>query len=166
MIPSCVEDLGFHIKVRAVLGHSSLPKGYNPSALGELLDLQACKAMSYIFRASSNVNYNSIDQYGLVLSPFAHGPGKEKGRVGVRFVHAGGTTPPRHGAVIRRGKDIHYWNLNYEKFLADGFQLRGTPNGVVLATTDVPRAYLNPSTSHRQSMIGTKYLANRLCLSV
>ena len=123
-------------------GHSSLPPGYNPEVLGDLLDLQACRAMGYIVHASSHVIYYSIGQHGLVLSPFAHGLGKEKGRVGVRFVCAGGTTPPRHGTVIRRGKDIHYWNLNYEKFQADVFQLRGTPNGVVLATTDVPRAYL------------------------
>ena len=46
--------------------------------------------------------------------------------------------------MIRKGKDIHYWNLNYKKFLQDGFQLRGTPNGVVLATSDVPRSYLEP----------------------
>ena len=127
MIPSCVEDLGFHIRIRAVQGHSSLPKRYDPSALGELLDLQARKAMGYVFHASSNVNYNSIDQHGLVLLPFAHGLGHEKGRAGVHFVYAGGTTAPRHGTVIRRGKDIHYWNLNYKKFLADGFHLRVTP---------------------------------------
>ena len=41
MIPSCVEGLGFHIKIRAVQGRSSLPRGYDPSALDELLDLQA-----------------------------------------------------------------------------------------------------------------------------
>ena len=107
MIPSCVEDLGFRIKIRAVQGHSSLPRGYDPSGLDELLHLQARKAMGYIFHASSNVNHNSIDQHGLVLSPFAHGLGREKGRVSVRFVYAGGTTAPRHGAVIRRGKDIY-----------------------------------------------------------
>ena len=101
--------------------------------------------MGYIFHVSPNVNYNSIAQYGLVLSPFAHGLGnKQRGRVDVHFAYAGGSTLPRHGAVIRRGKDIHSWNLNYEKFFADGFQLRGTPNGVVLATTEAPRAYLEP----------------------
>ena len=142
LIPAGVEDLGFHIKVRAVQGHSSLPRNYDPSALGELLDVRMCSDMGYIFHASSNVNYDSIDAHGLVLSPYSHG--HEKGRVGVHFVYAGGVTQPRHGTVIRRGRDIHYWNLNYRKFLQDGFQLRGTPNGVVLAMSDVPRAYLEP----------------------
>ena len=153
MIPSCVEDLGFYIKIRAARGHSSLPRGYNPDALGDLLDLRACRAMGHMFHVSSHENYHSIDQHGL----FAHGLGKEKGRVGVHFVYAGGTSPPRHGTVIRRGKDIHYWNLNYEKFLADGFQLRGMPNGVLLATMDEPRAYLEalyvmPPEHHQQSL--------------
>ena len=142
VIASHVGDLGFQIKVRAVQGHSSLPPVYNPDALGDRLE--PCKAMGYIFHAPSNVSSHSINQRGLMLSPFAHALGKEKGLVDVRFVYAGGTTP-RHGIVIRRGKDIHYWNLNYEKFLADGFQLRGTPSGVVLITIDVPsRAYLGP----------------------
>ena len=100
--------------------------------------------MGYIFHASPNVNYDSIDAHGLVLSPYSHGIGHEKGRVGVHFVYAGGVTQPRHGTVIRKGRDIHYWNLNYWKFLQDGFQLRGTPNGVVLAMSDVPRVYLEP----------------------
>ena len=112
MIPSGIEDLGFHIKIRAVQGHSSLPRGYDPSALGELLDLQKCTDMGYIFHASSNVNYDCIDAHGAVLSPFAHGLGREKGRAGVHFVYAGGTTPLRHGTLIRKGRDIHYWNLN------------------------------------------------------
>ena len=101
MIPQGIEDLGFHIKVRAVQGHSSLPRDYDPSALGVLLDIKACSDMGYIFHASSNVNYDSINSYGLVLSPFSHGLGQERGRVGVRFVYAGGVTPPRHGTVIR-----------------------------------------------------------------
>ena len=129
--------------------------------------MQACEAMGYIgyiFHASSNVNLSSIDQHGLVLSLFAHGLGRGKGRVGVHFVYAGGAAAPCHGAMIRRGKDIHYWNLNYEKFLADGFQLRGTPSGVVLAAADVSRACLGLSTSRRQSIIGTKCLANCPCL--
>ena len=144
LIPAGVEDLGFHIKVRAVQGHSSLPRNYDPSALGELLDIKMCSDMGYSFHASSNVNYDSIDAHGLVLSPYSHGVGHEKGRVGVRFVYAGGVTQPRHGTVICRGRDIHYWNLNYRKFLQDGFQLRGTPDGVVLAMSDVPRIYLEP----------------------
>ena len=109
LIPAGVEDLGFHIKVRAVQGHSSLPRNYDPSALGELLDVKACSDMGYIFHASSNVNYDSIDAHGLVLSPYSHGIGHEEGRVGVHFVYAGGVTQPRHGTVIRRGRDIHYW---------------------------------------------------------
>ena len=40
LIPAGVEDLGFHIKVRAVQGHSSLPRNYDPAALGELLDIK------------------------------------------------------------------------------------------------------------------------------
>ena len=99
--------------------------------------------------APSNVNYDAINAHGLVLSPFTHGLCHEKGSVGVRFVYAGGVTPPRHGVVIRKGKDIHYWNPNYKKFLQDGFQLRGTPNGVVLATSDVPRSYLEPLSLRR-----------------
>ena len=58
--------------------------------------------MGYIFHASSNVNYDSIDAHGLVLSPFSNGFGHEKARVGVHFVYAGGVTLPKHGAVIRR----------------------------------------------------------------
>ena len=95
MFPAGIEDLGFHIKVRAVQGHSSLPRNNDPSALGELLDLQTCSDMCYIFHASSNVNYDSIDAHGLVLSPFSHGLGHEKGRVGVHFVYAGGVTQPK-----------------------------------------------------------------------
>ena len=143
-IPAGVEDVRFHIKVRAFQGHSSLPRNYDPSALGELLDIKACSDMGYIFHASSNVNYDSIDAHGLVLEPYSHGIGHEKGRVGVHFVHAGGVTQPRHGTVIRKGRDFDYWNLNYRKFLQDGFQLRGTPNGAVLAMSDVPRVYLDP----------------------
>ena len=79
LIPAGVEDLRFHIKVRAVQGHSSLPRNYDPSALGELLDLKKRSDMGYIFHASSNANYDSIDAHGLVLSPFSHGIGHEKG---------------------------------------------------------------------------------------
>ena len=163
MIPAGVEVLGFHIKVRAVQGHSSLPRNYDPSALGELLDLKKCVILGNIFHASSNVNYDSINAHGLVLSPFFHGLGHEKGRVGARFVYAGGVTHPRHGTVIRKGRDIHYWNLDCRKFLQDGFQLRGTPNGVALATSDVPGSYLEPSTSHRLSTTAIKFLVSHLC---
>ena len=83
MIPAGIEDLGFHITIRAVQGHSSLPRNYDPSALGELLDLKKFSDMGYIFHTPSNVNYDSINADGLVLS------GHEKGRVGVRFVYAG-----------------------------------------------------------------------------
>ena len=109
------------------------------------------------------MNYDSIDAHGLVLSPYSHGIGHEKGRVGVHFVYAGGVTQPRHGTVIRSGRDIHYWNLNYRKFLQDGFQLRGTPNGVVLDMSDVPRIYLELFTLHRQSTFAARFLVSRLC---
>ena len=101
LIPAGVEDLGFHTKVRAVQGHSSLPRKYDPSSLGELLDVKMRSDMGYIFHASSNVNYDSVDAHGLVLSPYSHGIGHEKGRVGVHFVYAGGVTQSRHGTAIR-----------------------------------------------------------------
>ena len=40
-------DFLFQIKFRAVQGHSSLPKGDDPSALGELLDLRARRAATF-----------------------------------------------------------------------------------------------------------------------
>ena len=164
MIPAGIEDSGFHIKIRVVQGHSSLPRNYDPSALGELLGLKKCSDMGYIFHASSNANYDSIDAHGLVLSPFSHRLGHEKGRVGVHFVYAGGVTPPRHGTVIRKRRDIHYWNLNYRKFVEDGFQLRGTPNGVVFATSDVPRSYLEPLyVTPPEHYTAAKFLVSRLC---
>ena len=47
LIPAGVEDLGFHIKVRAVQGHSSLPRNYDPSSLGELLGVKMCSDVGY-----------------------------------------------------------------------------------------------------------------------
>ena len=128
---SDLNKLDFHIYAAAWQGHSRMADSLSETALGEVLTLERCKQLGYIFHSAFAKDYQSIQSQGMLRSSV-----KEQGQSGclaIHFVYGGGTEAPRQGTLIWEGNETLY---------ADGQALHFTPNSVVLAYFDVAPKYL------------------------
>ena len=137
---SDLNKLDFDVYVAAWQGHSRMADSLSETALGEVLTLERCRQLGYIFHSAFAKDYQSIQSQGMLRSSVKEQG--QSGRLAIHFVYGGGTEAPRQGTLIWEGNDRFYVNLDYETLYADGQALHFTPNGVVLAYFDVAPKYL------------------------
>ncbi len=136
-----IASFDWYLSLSAVQGHTRVNERANPETLGEPLTLSRCKALGFIFHAAHNRNWESIREGGLVLGQTRYEG--QSARVAIHFTYAGGQEPPRAGTHIQYGRYMFYCSVDYERFLADGYELYLMENGVVLCRTSVPSKYLS-----------------------
>ena len=130
----------FSIGISAIQGHRRMPEQVADIAQGERLTAQRASELGFIFHASENHNYESINRDGLLLR--ATRQGWQRHRKAIHFVYAGGSVSPGPGTVVRYGNNIFYAQLDIGKFFNHGHELFLTDNGVVLCYNDVAPMYL------------------------